>query len=835
MGSEITELRKSGRIEEGIALGRRLIAEGKADKWDYNALFWCYYDRVRQLATSESNRKEISEIIRDMGAMLSHLPEGDLAVKQLDRLKRTMIGEYPKVARALEISKTSGSEADAYRMVFPLIERADSSLHEDIGWVMYRYLKASLIRIDSVEVRRILARYLKLQNPRPSLLHSLILQLALVYAKDHGDFVFYRFFQMWGPLNLRKEDYMNVIKGDVKYPALVRRIIAQIYAGGAQLTPTELHEQLGIRRIPLIRVVEEYRTGYFWSLYNLSKTSNRKPNLWRAFDGYVETMAQYGPSEFHSKILSLAARCMTETDQHRFIPFFIAWGPDNLRDEDWTPEIGKDDQKYDSKGASVLKKCYEIIKCNPELNKERIEGLSGIFKVGSERLQEDHWPRYRYAKMLLWGGRKQEAKEILKSVSSELSPQSYFWQDLSEAEANPDNAIALKIKAISLQPDEAFLGTARIDLADLLIKEGKPGFANIELRKYQAYRSSVNKDVHTSYSPLWAQVSGSEGADDEYAAYCKECVSWADEVLFEDLPWRSYVITEIWKKDDGKERFTLVNAMGGNLSVSRRRFKDISRATPGKVVEVRLASSGSRDNPVPMMARMSDKDNWGILPKKYGYVTHRNEDGIAYIATPGFSETIRVEKANEYIVKGKFVTFRLLTKVSNGKVHRDGVAVRTIPYKEGLDQFAQTTVVIDDVNEEKKLYHFVSADDLDGIIRMDETTYKLVVGDCLDIVYFIKKDKNGQDRVQVLKPKLNKEKPDNLVCRVSGDIEFPGKKKDYGFVEGCYVPGRLAAGFWEGTYVFGRAVYTGKGKWRVFDLRDRSSRPKKRPECDEWM
>lgn len=826
MSNNITELRKSGHIEEGIALGKKLIAENSADGWDYNALFWCYYDKVKKLASSGSQRNEISEIIREMSGIITRLPENELAAKQLERLKRTLIPEYPEVARASELSKTAGRETEAYAIVSPLISNADSSLHEEIGWVIFRYLKANLNIIESVEVRRMLARYMKLENPRPSLLHSMILQMALSYAKDHTDFIFYKFFQMWGPLNLRKEDYMNRIKDNIKYPSLIRRIISQIYASGAPLTPAELHEILGIRRVPLRIIVEEYRSGYFWNLYNLSK-GGPSSDLWKTFDDYVDSMAQYGPSEFHSKILSLAARCMIETDQHRFIPFLLKWGPDNLREEDWEPEIGKENQKYDSKGAVTLKKCYEIIKANPKQNKKHIESLTGIFKFGSEKLKEDHWPKYRYAKLLLWIGAKNEAKDILKSISSELFPQSYFWQDLSEAEENPENVIALKIKALSLQPDEAFLGTARIDLAELLIKVGKLEYACVELKKYEAYKRGLNRELHQSFYPLWQQVSTYGGAESEYVLFCKECISKAEEVLFEDLPWKSYVISEIWKNEDGKERFTLVDDRGNNLSVSRRRFKEIYRATPGKVVEIRLAPSESRDNPIPVMARMTDNDNWAILPKKYGYVTHRNEDGVAYIVMPGLSEAIKVDKANEYITKGKFVTFRLLVKINNGKIHRNAVALRTIPYKEGLEQFPQTTVVIDDVNDEKKLYHYVNAEDMDGIIKKEETTYNLMVGDCLDIIYFTKKDKNGNQRAYILKPKLNKEKPDNLVKKFNGFITFPRNRSDFGFVDDFYVPKRLASKFSEDDHVFGRAVYTGKGKWKVFDLKDRWTHPRK--------
>ena len=68
---------------------------------------------------------------------------------------------------------------------------------EETGWDIYRYMKANMEAMNSQEARTLLACYMKMGLPRPSLLHSLMLNIALRMAKKFPDFQFDRFFDMW--------------------------------------------------------------------------------------------------------------------------------------------------------------------------------------------------------------------------------------------------------------------------------------------------------------------------------------------------------------------------------------------------------------------------------------------------------------------------------------------------------------------------------------------------------------------------------------------------------------------------------------------------------------
>ena len=80
---------------------------------------------------------------------------------------------------------------------------------EDTLWNIYRYIKSNLETECSVHVRMLLAIYMQVRTPQPSLLNSAFLDLAAKASAVHPDFNFNRFLQAWQyPELLRKEDLM---------------------------------------------------------------------------------------------------------------------------------------------------------------------------------------------------------------------------------------------------------------------------------------------------------------------------------------------------------------------------------------------------------------------------------------------------------------------------------------------------------------------------------------------------------------------------------------------------------------------------------------------------
>ena len=95
-----------------------------------------------------------------------------------------------------------------------------------MGWTIYKQLQQTL---PSLEMRRLLQQYLKLDIERPSLLHSLVLFTVVKQYGDLPDFNFTAFFHLWGFENLRPDDWKSVKVEGKWMPALTERVITRLF------------------------------------------------------------------------------------------------------------------------------------------------------------------------------------------------------------------------------------------------------------------------------------------------------------------------------------------------------------------------------------------------------------------------------------------------------------------------------------------------------------------------------------------------------------------------------------------------------------------------------
>ena len=105
-----------------------------------------------------------------------------------------------------------------------------SSHPSDTQWNIYRYLSANMENVDSQIARTLLASYMKIPSERPSLIHSMMLSVALKMSDRFSDFVLPNFLKLWGyPQNLRDEDRnMTVAKDGRQYLSLKERTERQL-------------------------------------------------------------------------------------------------------------------------------------------------------------------------------------------------------------------------------------------------------------------------------------------------------------------------------------------------------------------------------------------------------------------------------------------------------------------------------------------------------------------------------------------------------------------------------------------------------------------------------
>ena len=232
---EVNSLRKSGNLEQAMAMAQDDLDRNR-DQWSCSAMFWCLNDKAKSQSGSE-----LAETIGQMESLAEDMTPGDsLVINTLARLRTRMVPHADKVREAAEMAKSDPSLARrAYDTVaaFHDAGELDSSQHENFGWIIYRALHAD--HSGDVRQRKVmLLRYLKLDVPRPSLLHSLILgEAAAIERATPLQFLFSGFLNMWKLENLRDDDWQASKSSDGhRFPSLVERVIT-LYVKEMNITP----------------------------------------------------------------------------------------------------------------------------------------------------------------------------------------------------------------------------------------------------------------------------------------------------------------------------------------------------------------------------------------------------------------------------------------------------------------------------------------------------------------------------------------------------------------------------------------------------------------------
>lgn len=120
----------------------------------------------------------------------------------------------------------------------PSMNTASSSLVEEL---MPWESATKVNPVSSLEMRQLLAQYLNLSDiEKPSLLHSLVLFQVVKYYSNLTDFNFTTFFSLWGPENLRKEDWKATKVNEIWLPSLAERVMSRLF----KAMPSKFHEPI---------------------------------------------------------------------------------------------------------------------------------------------------------------------------------------------------------------------------------------------------------------------------------------------------------------------------------------------------------------------------------------------------------------------------------------------------------------------------------------------------------------------------------------------------------------------------------------------------------------
>lgn len=355
--SETARLRREGRYDEAYDMAINDITS-RNDEWSRSALFWTLRD-VCLYGCMPQHKTELAEnCITLMGKLLIRMPDAEgLAKLAYRNLHKHFTPECKVMEKAVLMSKTNPKEAfeALSRIVDGRWNLLQPDWHEDLGWMIYRYIKHEQNHLLPTEVRLLLGQYIRLDNHRPSALHSVMLELAMHCWKKRAGFSFYNFVRTWNTCNFRKADMASTqYNGHIK-EALIIRVFRTLAIGGEDINIHELILPLSIEKETALDLFRHPIHDRLAALH----TASRFSQLWRAFTVYAQCHAFFGPSVWHSRILGLALQFMQGSEAKRFPPFLQRWGTDNFMTADWFSSAADSSVSNNSLAIMSARRCAE--------------------------------------------------------------------------------------------------------------------------------------------------------------------------------------------------------------------------------------------------------------------------------------------------------------------------------------------------------------------------------------------------------------------------------------------------------------------------------------------
>ncbi len=840
---------KLNKLTEALNLAQRLFSAEPYDEWVQKAFAYTLIDLSKYYITN----KNINQAGVYFNQLLSiDFQEIDEIIENQKNFLRPKIDtNYSEVQKAEEFSK-SGNHQDALNIFKKLIveNRLTELHHEAYGWIIYRYIKDKENELDSIQVRTFLKDYINLKNERPSMLHSKILNFALHYSKEHKDFKLYNFYLLWNPQFLRYEDKNENHKDGKTFPSLISRIFREFIDCDIAIDISELIEKTPISKVTSSDLLRE---PIFWKLFNTYK-ENKQSELWSIFHKYNQTFSKYEKSKWHSEILSIAERYMQETEEWRFLDFFKLWNPENLLDEDWK-EVKKDDKVYKPLAIKCLKKSFEIIKKQSTEFGEN--WLIPIYSKAVTLYPDDEWLLRENALLLIKNNELESAINIYRKLVLELGDKSYIWNEFSSCFKNKnDLKIGMLSKAIQLEKNEDFLGDIHLELAKTLFDNELIENCIVELNLYKRHRELKGWRLSESYIEISDKTKKQNASIKDNKSFYDKFIPIAEQYAYEEIDWTEVILVDRWKNDEGKERIAFTNGKSIDFSIGSRRFNFLKQSSLGNIykfklhkqvikkeVEAKFAWMGitivTEYKYIPLIVEKSEKSDWSILDDIYATIDYINTEKNIIHAISSDNKEVFFPKSKIQLQIGDFIKAKYFTKKVKDEIRIELKDITKIEKKIAVVHFQKIIAVIDGVNREKNLFHYVGNTTVQGIIRFTETDIIPEEGKFLEIYFASKKDKKHNKTIfKAIQICETEETNPKLIKSINGNLELKYKRggstidyfdldedetdesfPDFGFVGDFYVPksvlneNKITAN----CNITATAIFSGD-KWKIIKL-----------------
>lgn len=788
----LSGIEKLNKLNDALNISQKLYTEDNSDEWIQKAFAWVLIDLCKYYLAGR-NLNQAGVCYNELITIDFQGYEDEIIENQKSFLRPKIDTNYSEIQKAEELIK-NGNNKEALAIFKNLISqnRLTELHHESYGWIIYRYIKAEESNLSSVDVRTFLRDYMNLKNERPSMLHSMILNFALNYSKTHSDFKFYNFFLLWNPDNLRHEDLHDGHKDGKSIPSLMSRICREFANSNIGINIEDLLSKINLRQET---VLDFFRETIFWNIFNAHK-ENRFSDLWNLFEQYNANYSKHGQSKWHSEILNLAERFMKENDEWRFLNFFKNWNPENLRNDDWK-ETTKDENTYKPLATKAIKKTFEVLKT--QTSEHNSSWLIQPYEKAIQLFPDDEWLLREKALIHFKNNELESAVKIYKQLVLELANKHYVWQEFSDCIIS-DNSLKIGMlsKALSLEKNEDFLGDIHLDLAKVLIDENMLENALVELEVYKKHREIKGWKLSSLFDELHKKSSSVKQSLKDNQELYKKYIPFAENFAYADFDWTELVLVDKWKDDKGKDRLTFTDGKTIEFVIGKNRFEVFKQCELGHIFKFKLHKqeikkeventySWMSRNIVtkykyfPLITEKSEKKNWTILDDTFAVVDYINkEKNIIHVISSDNKEVFFPQIKGELQI-GDFITAKSYIKKVKDENRTELKNIQKIDKDSVISKYQTQIAIVDGVNEQKQLFHFVLNPKLQGVIKYSETRLRPNEGDFIKLSFATKTDKDKKLRVKVLNIEPTEETNTNLRKDITGVLEV--KYKDYNYDE----------------------------------------------------
>ncbi len=863
--AQVYQLRRDGEIDQAYQLARRLHQRNPDDDDASKAYAWTLIDLCKRYIAN-NDLQSAQPYSEELSSLEFSDPDDDFIqtiIKQAKSIREKLNPFAAEVKRASELSK-NGNVDDAMQIMTGLKDAGNltTDSYETFGWIIFRYLRDKMESLTSVQFRRGLFDYIQLKDHCSDNLHLQILNLALKYSKRDDSFRFASFFNLWGPNRIGYEAFhVSYDKEGKEISPLMSRVAKEVIKYPIEEV-NAICDSLGQYRSDFLSFIRE---SYFWDLYH-AYSEKRFQDLWAGFDTYINCYPTTAYSEFHSKILSLAVRAMSEDNVSRFYSFFKKWNPACLGPADWQEEKGENGETYKALALKAIKNAVDSALAVNDEELGDTDWLISAIDTVIKKNPDDDWSVRDKAKILIKSGKKADAEKVYQELVCTLGDKYYVWQEFSDCIDDKDAKIGMLCKAISMEKNEDYIGNIRLSLAGCLINEGMMAEAAHELKLYRDNYDAKGWRVKPKYESLQDRCSGTTPAENNNALYQKY-IPFADEYAYSSIPYTELLLIDDWKDDDGKKHVKFTDNDNIEIVLNPKRFPTLKKYHKGQIWNIKLymeepapqqpalfffSRTPQKVEPpkfTPLLVSPSDKADWSILPETFGVIDHVNKEKKVYHLISQDSKQIFEPFETQKYEKGDFVKFKMYKKSGKDEIRYYAQNIEPCSRELAISKFPSRIIAVDGVNDAKKLFHYVTAPGvLDGIIHYDQTDIRPAVGDCLNIVYYVrqKKDQKNPGKEVKVREILSVEPTDQIndkaIKTISGTLELKWKhgyddydfyddddddssrpqvtSADFAFVGDYYVHRSLLLKYHitSDCHVTGRAIFTGDGKWKVFEL-----------------